>query len=148
MVIIMTIMCCMNTRVFALVQAVIALFTGFIIYMLFREKTFIHMVFCFPYESVFSNYTFWGSTLIRYYLPDFLWGYSLTAILYSIYPPNRKLFDIVPILLASFTGIFFEGMQTLEVFSGVGDMIDVLFYILATVVAYIIILNFGRRNKK
>lgn len=127
----------MRIRLVAFCNATVSLGLGLAVYWLFREKTFLHLPFC--GVGVFSGVSFLGDTWLRYYFPDFLWGYALTMGLYILYPPRSGKRSIGPATAAALTGMAYELLQLAGVFSGTGDVLDVLLYLYAAFAAYKII---------
>ena len=95
-----------------------------------------------------SEYEFWGGDFIRYYFPDFLWGYALTSALYIIYPPREQRKNFWVPLCAFFVGFCYEVGQWKKIFLGTGDFADVLIYLYAAFAAYKIHLIYYKRRKK
>lgn len=138
----------MKSRFFSLCQAVSALIIGCVVYIIFRRDTFLHSFLPFLRNNTLSKASFFGDDIFRYYLPDFLWGYSLTAALYALYPPIKKRTSCLPVILSAFVGFVFELLQYFHIFSGTGDPIDVLIYLCAAIVAYKFIQSHLKRRQK
>ena len=131
---------------FYVVIGLLSLLCGLIIYLFFRPNTYISQI-IFKIISVkqinlVQNWV--GIGLFKFYFADFLWAFSLSCFLYAIYLPNSKnamLCSMIVLLV----GLFYELMQHFKVISGTGDIVDVLFYLLAAVAVNII--NFLRRKR-
>ena len=109
---------------------IVSLLTGFIIYLLFRENTYISRFIdnfvdlsavrkcCKPLESDF----------LKYYFPDYLWALSLTSALHMIFSPKKSeswFCSLTTLLL----GCAYELLQFFNLISGTGDFVDVLLYL-------------------
>lgn len=142
-VIIMTIMCSevliMSKRVFFFVSGITALILGGLLYVLFRENTYIarHMAYAFSLDKVRAGLKFLNCGFIRYYLPDYLWGFSLCSIFFAIYSPDILKEVFIAISIFAY-GLIWELMQFYKVVSGTGDLVDVFMYLLAVVTVVII----------
>ena len=143
----MTIILFMRMRVFSALSMGGALFFGFLIYIIFRKDTFLHLYFVFPDFISLSEFEFWGGDFVRYYFPDFLWEYALTSALYAIYPPCDRRKNLFVPLCAFFVGFYYEIGQKAKIFLGTGDFIDVLIYLCAAFAAYKIHLIYYKRRK-
>ena len=126
---------------------IVSLLTGFIIYLLFRENTYISRFienfvdlsavrkWCKPLESDF----------LKYYFPDYLWSLSLTSALHMIYN-HKKLESWICSLSTLILGCVYELLQYLDLISGTGDFVDVLLYLLGGFTINVIAMK--RRKEK
>ena len=124
----------MSKRKLNIILGILALILGFLLYVLFRENVYIAK--CFDnFEIVVQirrcllPYT---SGFLKYYLPDFLWGFSLCCGLQAIYNPGIKG-TIVCGCAAFFCGGIWEWLQYRTVVNGTGDVLDIMFYFLACI---------------
>ena len=147
MVIIMTIIRSMKTRILATCHMAAALGIGCLLYLFLREGTYLHQIL--HAQGIWSRTAFFGDRLFRYYLPDFLWGYALSMGLYALYPPQGKRSDLLPALTAAVVGGAYEIAQWCGWVRGTGDVVDGLLYLYAAVAAYkIISLKEERKHMK
>ncbi len=124
----------MKNRLIYTLQSVISLTFGAIIYILFRKNTYLHG-FLNISTPLLSNIEFFADNLIRYALPDFLWCYSFTMMIYAVLMPQKKK-GIYAGVFCAFSGIFWEILQKLSVVSGTFDLIDCAMYIFASYYSY------------
>ena len=137
----------MSNRLFFAVLSVSSLLLGGILYLLFRENTYI--------SALLKDYTileeirdclgFIENDFIKYYFPDFLWSFSLAFGLLTIFDSGFK--GIVICSEVSFVcGLFWEILQFLNVVSGTGDLFDIAMYLTAAVC--VVVICSKRRNSK
>ncbi len=132
----------MNNRIRYLIHSSVSIMLGATIYILTRSRTHIHDLFHMP--TLFSNAEFFGDDFVRYAAPDFLWAYSFASALHAVFNgQNRKLVCFTVLL----TGAAFELLQKLSIISGTGDMIDVIMYPTAAIIADYIFFK-KKENKK
>ena len=79
---------------------------------------------------------------LRYYLPDLLWGFSLSCALMAANPEGKVLCPV----LALFCGLGWECLQFLSVVSGTGDWLDVWMYLLGSAIC--VQINLKERSMK
>lgn len=111
-----------------------ALSIGVLLYMLFRPETYIASMLLrlIPLRSCCSTDSFLG-LVCGCYLPDFLWGFSLSCGLCALFPLKTK--NVICCCLVSFLwGLMWETGQLLEVVRGTADLFDALVYLLAAYV--------------
>lgn len=114
------------------VISVVSLLCGALDYMLYRQDTYIGAL------SIFPGMPFhWGYSFFAYYLPDFLWAFSLIFGLFTILSPLHKNTLLCSILTAAY-GSLWELGQFLDWISGTADWIDVGMYIAAAISAVMI----------
>ncbi len=131
----------MKNRCFYIIHSFLSIFIGAFIYIVFRSNTYIHN-FLNIKEPLLSNINFYGDQIIRYALPDFLWCYSFTMLIYAILMPVKNKSLIVCISCIIF-GILWEILQLLSIITGTFDLIDCFMYILAAIISYIIYIKRG-----
>lgn len=119
--------------------SIVSLFTGGILYILFRGNTHLGKLFT-QFSPIISFRTYLkplASNLLRFHLPDFLWCLSLGCGLQAVLRLEKR-----NILLCGFgaflCGAIWEYMQLLGVISGTGDFWDVVSYFLAGALCTII----------
>ncbi len=126
-----------------------ALVLGGILYILLRPSTYIgklfdDIVFIEMFRNTLSVYP---CTFLKYYLPDFLWVFSLSCGLIAIFDSDIKG-TVFCTAVAFLCGVFWETMQFFCITTGVGDFADIFMYLLAAVFAVIINIKRGNRNEK
>ncbi len=78
----------------------------------------------------------YGSNFLKFYFPDFLWAISLCFGLYAIYLPTIKTSIMLSVIVFVY-GVIWEILQAVEVLGGTGDIVDVIMYLLACLLALI-----------
>ena len=116
------------------VLSILALSLGLLIYIFFRNGTYIHSLLKIRNSFGFSHLTFFGSDFIKYYLPDFLWAFLLTNALMAISNNTKKEVFIIGLIVIVLS-IVWELFQLFEVVSGTFDFLDCFIYILAVITA-------------
>ncbi len=124
----------MKRRCYILVHSVVSLTIGLSCYLLFRRNTIIHKILNCQDLFGLSEKRFFADCQLRYYLPDFLWCYSLSMLLYAVWYPQNKI-HLIPIFSAFF-GIVWELLQLLSIVNGTFDLADCTIYILASAFSY------------
>ena len=123
-----------------------ALSFGFLLYVLFRPNTYVgSLLNGWAYIDIIRQMSsFFASDLCKFYLPDFLWAFSLGCGLIAIYTP--KTTGVVVCALCPFLcGLTWELLQHFALLSGTGDIVDIIMYFLASALCLIINL---RESKK
>ncbi len=115
----------MSRRVFNLLCAVISLCIGGIFYVLLRPNS--HIAQTIDIDFFFSQETYFHLKPLSFFLPDFLWSFSLSGFLISLYPQRKFNWFLCP-AVAFMLGIVWEVSQWLGVISGTGDFLDILMY--------------------
>ena len=135
----------MSKRGFNILLGISALVFGSLIYILFRENTYIAKCFesfdivirmrqiLLPYKSCF----------LIFYFGDFLWALSLGCGLYAIFVP-RIYGTVICTCVVLCLGCVWEVLQYCSIISGTGDILDMLAYLLAS--SIIIIINAKERE--
>lgn len=121
------------------------LLIGGAVYLLFREGSYLsHLFDGIPLLSLVRDiFNGTAGTHISFYLPDFLWAFSLCCGIQAIYLP--KGMGIYVAGMAAFAcGLIWEILQRTAVVSGTGDYWDILMYFLGSVLA--ILVNKRREN--
>ena len=111
-----------------------SLIIGLIIYIFFRNGTYIHTFLKIHNSFNLSHLNFFGSDFIKYYFPDFLWAFALTNALLALSNKKNKekmIIGAVVILLS----ILWEVLQIFEIVSGTFDFIDCFIYLFAVIIA-------------
>lgn len=128
-----------NKRYKFIILGIISLFSGFLVYVFFRPNTHISKLI---YSLIGTSVEMSGSRFIRFYVADYLWGFSLSCWLYAIFLPRRRGSALCT-LVVCVVGVGYESLQFFGVVSGTGDVIDCLMYLLAGLTVNI--LNIQRR---
>lgn len=127
--------------------SILALVIGCMLYVWFRPNTYISRILgrvtnaalalplCPPYIN----------DLCRFYLPDFLWAFSLSCGLIAIHNPGIKGVMICA-LSAFLLGAVWELLQHLGAVSGTADIHDAIMYLLASTLC--IIFNVKEKKQK
>lgn len=129
----------MSKRLSNAVLCCTALMFGGALYVLFRQTTYV--------AGLFNSITFIGKLcdyfsefscdFIRFYLPDFLWGFALCCGLLSIFSPSKT--TLTGCAITTFLcGCTWEILQYYSIISGTGDLKDITMYLLAVILAVII----------
>ena len=129
----------MSKKCVNLILCIFTLLVGGVLYITLRPTTHIAILFgnieiinCVQNQlSAFDLYFF------RYYLPDFLWCFSLCCGLISIF--NPKTTGLLICSTVSFIcGSMWEFLQHINVLSGTFDFIDITMYLTAVMLAALI----------
>lgn len=118
---------------------VVSLVLGAMIYIVFRENSYIGITFnsISMIQEIRRVLDGFSCGFLKFYLPDFLWGFSLCCNLLAVYIPKRNG-CIICVGIAFLCGCVWEWMQYKGIVSGTGDINDVLMYLLASVACTII----------
>ena len=109
--------------------ALVSIFIGAILYIVYRENTYISKVaeYFVDTNALRNLLPIKENKVILYYLPDFLWAFSLSAWLHIILKPQM----IGSLLCAFFSGVYgaaYELLQYYELIKGTGDVVDIILY--------------------
>lgn len=124
----------MRKRSFYVLLCILSLGFGGLIYVFFRPNTIVSgtAVSIFPFlEGLRKAYQDVNCDFIKYYFPDFLWAFSLFCGLNAIFNSHEKTRTNAIIVL--FLGIGWEIGQHFEIFTGTGDLLDILTYSAAVI---------------
>ena len=129
----------MTKRKCNILLACTALALGGFLYICFRSGTYIAVLVdsIIPIGHLQTAMLPLACPLLSYYIPDFLWAFSLCCMLIAVNTNNLQSV----LLCAGFTlffGIMWELLQHLHILSGTGDIWDVFIYLLAAVLSAII----------
>lgn len=114
--------------------SVFSLILGLLIYIFFRKGTYIHTFLKLNDVFNLADSSFFGSDFIKYFLPDFLWAFSLSNAFIAISNKTKKeviVIGFVVIILA----VLWEVLQLFEIVSGTFDWIDCFIYFFAVIAA-------------
>lgn len=137
----------MENRQRNILLCVVGLLFGAAVYLLFREKTYFSLLFR-GLAFLDRVRTVVDSTVgirISFYLPDFLWAFSLCCGIQAIYSPKgRGIYAAAGV--AFVCGLIWELLQWIDLVSGTGDYWDILMYFLGSTLA--IIMNIRREKNE
>ena len=131
--------------------AVVSLIVGLMIYIIFRENTYI--------SKIFENYMDFSylrhcaraleSNFLKYYFPDFLWALSLDFWMHIIVSPKSRGSLACSAVSGGF-GVFYEVLQYTGVVAGTFDYADIVMYLSATLLvsAYYCTLISQKKEKR
>ena len=124
--------------------SIISLFLGGLIYVLYRENTYIsnfieEFINLLYIRSAFKSFE---CNFIKYYLPDYLWALSLISGLNALTTTKRKILKIC--LFVVLLGFVWEALQFFNILSGTGDISDIFMYLAAATTA--VIINFSNNK--
>ncbi len=126
-------------RIIFITLCVFSLFIGGILYIIFRENTYIAKIFPWKDAILFlrTYFSFLECDFLKFYFPDFLWAFSLCSGLHSIFIPNTKVSKICSATVFLF-GTLYEFLQLINIIGGTFDFFDILAYLLGSVVITLI----------
>ena len=114
--------------------SLVSLILGLLIYIFFRKGTYIHTLLKIEHPFGLSDLIFFGSDFIKYYLPDFLWAFSLTNALITVSDKTKKEVFIIGFAVILLSALW-EILQLLKIVSGTFDFVDCFIYLFAVVTA-------------
>ncbi|MBR7132939.1 MAG: hypothetical protein IKD04_05350 [Clostridia bacterium] len=134
--------------VFYIIQ-IFSLLTGLLIYVLFRENTYISKIILsqIPLTEVKALFSCLECDFVKYYLPDFLWALSLGCGIYIILKPQGTRQALLCSLITFLSGLCYELLQLYGIISGTGDVIDISLYFSAALTVNIIYLGEKKYEK-
>lgn len=135
----------MSARRQNILLSVLGLATGGLLYLLFRETSYVGQFFGNSpvIATLRSLVKPLSCDVIRYYLPDLLWGFSLSCGVLAILAPTGRL-CILWAYTGFFCGVVWELLQSLHLVSGTGDLLDMAMYLLGSGICMLI--NLKRRE--
>ena len=129
----------MSKRTVHILLSCTALALGGLIYVLFRRNTYIAVFLGrIPFLELLQNiFASAECNWLKFYLPDFLWSFSLCCSLLAVFVPDKQ--GIIHICCITFLcGALWEGLQLCSVISGTGDWWDVIMYLFASICCLLI----------
>lgn len=117
------------------------LFLGLSIYLFLRRNTYIHTIMNFSIiDSLYIEHPHNNQFLrfIKYYFIDFLWCFSFNLSLVSVSYSFSKKIIIIYSFISFFVGFIFEIMQLIGFVNGTFDCIDIIMYLIASVLGFAI----------
>lgn len=130
----------MSRRMRNIVFAVTALLLGGALYVLFRGNTCVSIL----VRSILPVPQFpMSCPFLSFYLPDFLWAFSLCCLLMAIHTPDSK--GVVLCSVFGFSlGVLWELLQYAHITGGTGDIWDMAVYLLAAALS--VLINLGGKK--
>jgi len=120
-------------------------FIGAVLYLLFRESTYISRFLCsfLDISALRKSVSFLSCDFFRCYLPDYLWALSLSMGLCCVldHPSRAKLSAAI----AFSAGVVWEILQYSNIVQGTGDIHDIILYLAAAFTAVMINNSISRR---
>lgn len=121
----------MKYKLFCAINSITSLVLGVSIYLFLRKDTYLHIwVNRFAPLHDGSCFSFFGADFLRYYFPDYLWGYSLCFALCCFIPPKKGRLEY-PAVITALLGCGLELLQAFGWIRGTGDVLDGLMYLTA-----------------
>lgn len=121
------------------ILGIVALILGLLIYVLFRENTYISKIVLsiLPLNFLKEYFFFLNNKFVKFYFVDYLWAFSFSCWLHIIVKPTRTS-SVLCTFIVFFSGLFYELLQYFHVINGTGDIVDILLYLLAGLTVNII----------
>ena len=125
-----------SRKLIMLMISLISLVCGFLIYIFLREGTYIHSIIDtileIDVQSLNYEYHFFFD-LLKYYIVDFLWCFSLLCSLSAIWYEQGKKSILIISMISVGAGVLYEIAQAYDMINGTADLVDILMYIFAGV---------------
>lgn len=131
-----------NKRQKFIILGVTSLLVGLLVYVIFRPNTYVSKLIFSIINTPFEYANISGCRVVRFYIGDYLWAFSLSCWLHAIYLPRGSESVFCTVIVCA-VGLGYEVLQFFGAVSGTGDVIDFLMYLLAGLTANI--LNIQRR---
>ena len=130
-------------RVIMIWGCILSLLLGAFIYALFREDTYIAKIILSSMDltSIKRFLSCFDKDFIKYYLPDYLWAFSLCCGILALLDPKDRKKTFYCSFIAFSWGVIYEILQLTGIISGTGDIIDIILYFLAILTVNIIYLR-------
>lgn len=133
-----------------LLISLFSLIEGMVIYIFWRQGTYIHLflpknvlaVLTSTYENIPDSILI---DFLRYYFVDFLWCISLNFALYSVSDFKKRSAVIIIPIVSAVAGLLFEVAQYLDIVTGTFDIADIVMYIVASLCAVMINIKILKR---
>lgn len=136
-------------KLYFLILGICSIILGLLIYIVFRENTYISkIIYCvIDFSLIRSLLDPIENTFVKFYLPDYLWAFSLSCWLHIIFMPQSKG-SLMCTLTVSLFGSLYEILQYFNIIIGTGDIADAFIYLLAGLTVNILNLKRGSKNEK
>lgn len=124
-------------KVILLIISLAMLLIGLLLYLLLNSKAYISTILLqiIPIQTITKDSLVIG--ILRGYGADLLWSASFTLIIQIIVWAKKK--KTIYLVFCSLLGIVYELMQYFGITTGMADIVDVVVYILGSILAIIII---------
>lgn len=129
------------------INIVLPLLIGGIVYVVFRRDTYL-AEFVFEIIGLKQKEIIlpaWLSFIVRNYISDFLWAYSLAFALSSLFQYKRRNAVIVFVICVVFA-LTIELLQNTRAFSGTFDVVDIALEAISVLLALLIIKYYEERQ--
>lgn len=122
-----------------LILCISSLIVGGFLYIILRPTTYVAQIFnsITIINSIQNKLSILDLNFCKYYLPDYLWSFSLCCGLVSIFNP-QKTGLLICATLTFMCGSTWELLQYANVLSGTFDFWDILMYLIAVVFTVLI----------
>ena len=136
-----------NKSVFMLSNILLPLLAGASLYVISSPNVIFLRYFKLRVDvaSEFINVYIWFWPILRNYIPDMLWGYSLVFAVYMIIDNNAASMRMLIYVLVF--SIFLELLQLLPTVPGTFDLLDMLVEGVAEILAVIIIKKYEEASE-
>ena len=136
--------------IFWFMMVVIPLVVGLVVYLFFKPSAYVSKLITSTLgirglSVQVPNDWFWN--IVRYYMCDFLWAFSLTAVIALIFYDSRYTV-FISISICLLVGIFIELMQLWHFVSGIFDVGDLIAQSIGSIISIIISMMYLRRNEQ
>ena len=126
-----------NKKVILIIISVVLLLLGLLLYLLLNQEAYVSkaILAVIPVQITIAENIF--VKILKGYAADLLWSVSFTMIVQFIVWSEKK--KVKYLILCCLLGIVYELMQYFRITSGIADIVDVIVYILGSLLAIIII---------
>lgn len=133
-------------RIKNLLLSAAAITLGGLLYLIFRDRSYVTVLLGNRdwLISVRHSMQPLSCEVVKYYIPDFLWAFSLACALRAVHGVGVQA-TVVCGMGAFLCGLIWELLQYAQIVSGTGDMLDVVMYLIAGLIC--ILLNLKERRK-
>ena len=125
----------MRTRKKHLYLSIFSLMLGLLYYVFFKPNSYLHIAAAELFETDFGKEL--DFVILNSYFCDFLWGFSLAEGLIFILGGTLKKRMLCGAIATAY-GALWEVLQFAGVISGTGDLVDMLTYLQASILAVMI----------
>ena len=127
-------------KIILCIGCIFSLFLGAVIYALLREEAYISQIVAVYVDlsRVKNAFILLDNDFVKYYLPDYLWAFSLCCGILIISNPTSKKEVLCYSSITFWVGTLYEILQKVKLIGGTGDVIDIILYFLAALTVSII----------
>ena len=134
-----------NKKVILIIISVVLLLLGLLLYLLLNQEAYVSkaILAVIPIQITIAENIF--VKILKGYAADLLWSVSFTMIvqfivfILAIKATSSEKNKLKYLILCCLLGIVYELMQYFRITSGIADIVDVIVYILGSLLAIIII---------